>query len=101
MNITIRAVSPFKVSILCIYSYIHVVDTQLVIPGYDYIPILFSHDDNDTLSKGEKLDVPKKKETSGTVSAMAKFRTMDKQAQSADDSGSGTGVHTTHQNAIK
>lgn len=77
-----------------------VTENSIVTAGYDYIPILFSHDDNDTLSAGQKLDVPKKKESSGTVSAMAKFRTMDKQAQSADDSGSGTGVHTTHQNAI-
>ena len=71
--------------------------------GYDYVPILFSHDDNDSLSLGQKLDVPKKKETSGTVSAMAKFRTMDKQAQSVDsvDGGAGKGVNTTHQNAIK
>ena len=69
--------------------------------GYDYVPILFNHDDNDTLSGGQKLDIPKKKESSGTVSAMAKFRTMDKRAQSADDSESGTGVQTTHQNAIK
>ena len=50
---------------------------------------------------GQKLDVPKKKESSGTVSAMAKFRTMDKQAQSADESGAGSGVQTTHRNAIK
>lgn len=69
--------------------------------GYDYVPILFSHDDNDSLSLGQKLDVPKKKEDSGAVSAMAKFRTMDKRAQSADESGSGSGVNTTHQNAIK
>ena len=69
--------------------------------GYDYVPILFSHDDKDSLSLGQKLDVPKKKEDSGAVSAMAKFRTMDKRAQSADESGSGSGVNTTHQNAIK
>ena len=69
--------------------------------GYDYVPILFSHDDNDSLSLGQKLDVAKKKEDSGAVSAMAKFRTLDKKAQSADESGSGTGVNTTHQNAIK
>ena len=68
--------------------------------GYDYVPILFNHDDNDTLSGGQKLDIPKKKESSGTVSAMAKFRTMDKRAQSADDSESGTGVQTTHQNVF-
>ena len=74
---------------------------SFVTPGYDYVPILFGHDDNDALTPGQKLDVAKKKESSGTVSAMAKFRTMDKQAQSSDDSGTGTGVHTTHQNAIK
>lgn len=49
---------------------------------------------------GQKLDVPKKKESTGTVSAMAKFRTLDKQAQSADDSAADAGVKTTHQNAI-
>ena len=49
----------------------------------------------------QKLDVPKKKEGGGNVSAMAKFRTLDKQAQSAEESSSGTGVHTTHQNAIR
>jgi len=65
------------------------------------VPILFSHDDNDNLTMGQKLDAPKKKEASGTVSAMAKFRTLDKQAQSADDSAAGPGVQTTHQNAIK
>ena len=53
------------------------------------------------MSLGQKLDVPKKKEDAGAVSAMAKFRTMDKRAQSADESGSGSGVNTTHQNAIK
>lgn len=62
---------------------------------------MFSHDDKDSLSLGQKLDVPKKKEDAGAVSAMAKFRTMDKRAQSADESGSGSGVNTTHQNAIK
>lgn len=68
--------------------------------GYDYVPVLFSHDDNDSLTMGQKLDVPKKKESTGTVSAMAKFRTLDKQAQSADDSAADAGVKTTHQNAI-
>lgn len=70
--------------------------------GYDYVPVLFSHDDSDSdsLTMGQKLDVPKKKESTGTVSAMAKFRTLDKQAQSADDSAADAGVKTTHQNAI-
>ena len=65
------------------------------------MPILFTHDDNDKLTITQKLDVPQKKEDSGAVSAMAKFRSMDKQAQSVDDSAGGTGVYTTHKNAIK
>lgn len=65
------------------------------------MPILFKHDASDKLSMVQKLDVPKKKEGGGNVSAMAKFRTLDKQAQSAEESSSGTGVHTTHQNAIR
>ena len=44
----------------------------------------------------QKLDVEKKKE-SETMSAMAKFRTLDKQASSGN---SEKGVNTTHQNAI-
>ena len=69
--------------------------------GFDYVPILFKHDGNDNLSMVQKLDVPKKKEGGGNVSAMAKFRTMDKQAQSSDEGSAGTGVHTTHKNAIR
>jgi len=75
-------------------------ENSIITAGYDYVPVLFSHDDSDSLTMGQKLDVPKKKESTGTVSAMAKFRTLDKQAQSADDSAADAGVKTTHQNAI-
>lgn len=77
-----------------------VTENSIVTAGFDYVPILFKHDGSDNLSMVQKLDVPKKKEGGGNVSAMAKFRTMDKQAQSSDEGSAGTGVHTTHKNAI-
>lgn len=65
------------------------------------MPYLFSHDDNDKLTFIEKFDAAKKKEDSGTMSAMAKFRTMDKKGQGADQADGASTVHTVHQNAIK
>jgi actin related protein 2/3 complex subunit 1A/1B len=64
--------------------------------GHDYVPLLFSVDDAGQLTFNQKLDVAKKKE-SETMSAMAKFRTMDKEASTGD---SGKGVNTTHQNSV-
>ena len=61
------------------------------------MPMLFTHDDKGQLTFIKKLDTAEKKET-GAVSAMAKFRTLDKQAQSTDDTST---VNTTHKNAIK
>ena len=60
------------------------------------MPLLFNCDDSGQLTFIQKLDVEKKKETE-TMSAMAKFRTMDKQASTGS---SGKDVNTTHQNAI-
>ena len=65
------------------------------------MPILFSHDDNGQLTFIQKLDVPGKKEESGTMSAMAKFRTLDKRGQGSDEAGGMASVKTTHKNAIK
>jgi hypothetical protein len=70
--------------------------TMFHFTGHDYVPLLFSVDDAGKLTFNQKLDVSKKKE-SETMSAMAKFRTMDKEASTGD---SGKGVNTTHQNAI-
>ena len=64
--------------------------------GHDYVPLLFSCDDSGQLTFNQRLDMVEKKE-SETMSAMAKFRTMDKQASTGD---SGKGSNTTHQNAI-
>jgi len=63
------------------------------------MPYLFCHDDKDMLTFIEKLDAAKKKEDTGTMSAMAKFRTLDKKG--ADETDSGSTIHTVHQNAIK
>lgn len=64
--------------------------------GHDYVPLLFNCDDGGQVTFIQKLDMEKKKE-SETMSAMAKFRTLDKQASSGN---SEKGVNTTHQNAI-
>ena len=60
------------------------------------MPLLFNVDGGGQVTFKQKLDVVKKKE-SETMSAMAKFRTMDKEASTGE---SGKGVNTTHQNAI-
>jgi hypothetical protein len=65
------------------------------------MPYLFNHDDNDKLTFIEKMDAAKKKEDSGTMSAMAKFRTLDKKGQGSDDASGSSSLNTTHQNAIK
>lgn len=73
---------------------------MIILTGHNNMPYLFTHDDNDNLTFIEKMDAAKKKEDTGTMSAMAKFRTMDKKGQGADES-SGSSLNTTHQNAIK
>lgn len=71
-------------------------ENSLVVAGYDYYPVLWSHDDAGKLTYINKLDSAEKKET-GRVSAMAKFKDLDKRAQT----GSGdTSVQSTHQNAV-
>lgn len=65
------------------------------------MPYVFCHDGSDNLTYVEKLDAAKKKEDSGTMSAMAKFRTMDKKGQGANEVDGGSAIHTVHQNAVK
>ncbi|XP_031554175.1 actin-related protein 2/3 complex subunit 1A-like [Actinia tenebrosa] len=76
-----------------------ITEHSIVAAGHNNLPYLFTHDDNDKLTFIEKMDAPKKKEDTGTMSAMAKFRTLDKKGQGADESSSSSS-NTTHQNAI-
>ncbi|XP_028395299.1 actin-related protein 2/3 complex subunit 1A-like [Dendronephthya gigantea] len=73
-----------------------ITNNSVVAGGHDYVPLLFSVDDAGQLTFNQKLDVAKKKE-SEAMSAMAKFRTMDKEASTGD---SNKAVNTTHQNSI-
>ena len=45
--------------------------------------------------------MPVKKEDTGTMSAMAKFRTLDKKGQGSDEADGKDSVKTTHKNAVK
>lgn len=85
--------------LLPLLSLTWITENSIVAAGHDYVPTLFTHDDKNQLTFIQKLDVPKKKEGGGQMSAMAKFRTMDKHAQSSDETDAGA-VTTTHQNAI-
>lgn len=85
-----------KGEFLPLLSCLWISNNSVVAAGHDYVPLLFNCDDGGQVTFIQKLDVEKKKE-SETMSAMAKFRTLDKQASSGN---SEKGVNTTHQNAI-
>lgn len=71
-------------------------ESSIVAAGYDCYPVLWSHDDNDQLTYINKLDQSEKK-ASGQLSAMEKFRGLDKRASAGQ---SDTSLECTHQNAI-
>lgn len=75
---------------------IYVKNQILYIQGHNFLPMVFTVDADSKLSFVAKLDAAVRKEAE-TMSAMAKFRSMDKQALGAASSKS----VTTHQNAIK
>lgn len=77
-------------------SCVWITENSIVTAGHNYMPMLFTHDDNGQLTFIKKLDTAEKKEA-GAVSAMAKFRNLDKQAQSSEETSA---VNTTHKNAI-
>lgn len=64
--------------------------------GHDFIPMVFSVNADNQLSTPTKLDAAVQKEAE-TMSAMAKFRSMDKQAWGSSSSK----AVSTHENAIK
>lgn len=72
-------------------------ESTLVVAGHDFIPMVFTHDGNNKLSFIAKLDQPVK--TGGdeeTMSAMDRFRNMDKRNTGAKEAK----FETTHTNAI-
>lgn len=64
--------------------------------GHDFLPMVYSVNDSGKLGFVAKLDAAVHREAE-TMSAMAKFRSMDKHALGAAASKS----VTTHENAIK
>ncbi|XP_022080473.1 actin-related protein 2/3 complex subunit 1A-like [Acanthaster planci] len=68
---------------------------SLVVAGHDCELILFNIDDSEKVTFVSKLGVEKKKE-SGNLSAMAKFRQLDKKATTEQD----TARSSVHQNSI-
>lgn len=66
--------------------------------GHDFIPFTFSHDNNNKLTFMAKLDQPVKKgDDEETMSAMQRFRSLDKRATGTKEAKS----LTTHTNMIK
>lgn len=69
----------------------------IVAGGHDFIPMVFSHDGNNKLSFLAKLDqAVKKDDDEETMSAMERFRSLDKRASGSKEAKS----LTTHTNAI-
>ncbi|PVD38299.1 hypothetical protein C0Q70_00911 [Pomacea canaliculata] len=74
-----------------------VTENSLVAAGYDCNPMLFTYNASQgKLSLVSKLDIPQEKEA-GTISAMNRFRSLDKKASSGDTA---TELKTQHQNTI-
>uniref|UniRef100_A0A670KDF0 Actin related protein 2/3 complex subunit 1A n=1 Tax=Podarcis muralis TaxID=64176 RepID=A0A670KDF0_PODMU len=64
--------------------------------GHDCCPMLFNCDDRGTLTFVSKLDIPKQS-IQRNISAMERFRNMDKRATTEDRN---TTLETLHQNSI-
>lgn len=66
------------------------------VQGHDCCPMLFRCDDGGTLTFVSKLDLPKQS-IQRNISAMERFRNMDKRATTEDRN---TALDTLHQNSI-
>lgn len=74
-----------------------VTENSIVAAGYDCNPMLFTYNAaQGTLKLISKLDIPQEK-TEGTVSAMNRFKNLDKKASAGDTSEE---LRTQHQNTI-
>lgn len=68
----------------------------LLLQGHDCCPMLFSFDDGGALTFISKLDIPKQS-IQRNISAMERFRNMDKRATTEDRNST---LETLHQNSI-
>uniref|UniRef100_A0A8C6L4Z9 Actin-related protein 2/3 complex subunit n=1 Tax=Nothobranchius furzeri TaxID=105023 RepID=A0A8C6L4Z9_NOTFU len=88
--------SQLKTEFLPLLSVIFVSENSLVAAGHDCCPMLFRCDDGGTLTFVSKLDLPKQS-IQRNMSAMERFRNMDKRATTEDRN---TTLDTLHQNSI-
>uniref|UniRef100_A0A672Z5H0 Actin-related protein 2/3 complex subunit n=1 Tax=Sphaeramia orbicularis TaxID=375764 RepID=A0A672Z5H0_9TELE len=88
--------SQLKTEFLPLLSVIFVSENSLVAAGHDCCPMLFRCDDGGTLTFVSKLDLPKQS-IQRNISAMERFRNMDKRATTEDRN---TALDTLHQNSI-
>jgi len=91
-----KDVATLKGEFLPFLSCIWITENTLVAAGHDFLPMIYVNNGDGSLSFVAKLDAAIQKEAE-TMSAMAKFRSMDKHALGASSSKS----VTTHLNTIK
>ncbi|XP_049575985.1 actin-related protein 2/3 complex subunit 1A isoform X2 [Syngnathus scovelli] len=85
-----------KTEFLPLLSVCFVSENSLVAAGHDCCPVLFRCDDGVALTLVSKLDLPKQS-IQRNISAMERFRNMDKRATAEDRN---TALDTLHQNSI-
>ncbi|XP_030315425.1 actin-related protein 2/3 complex subunit 1A isoform X2 [Calypte anna] len=89
-------VSQLKTEFLPLLSVSFVSENSVVAAGHDCCPMLFNCDDRGLLTFVSKLDIPKQN-IQRNISAMERFRNMDKRATTEDRN---TTLETLHQNSI-
>lgn len=95
-NSVVAAVSPPPKCLLpCLDTYCSPAD-GCCFQGHDCCPMLFNYDDRGSLTFVSKLDIPKQS-IQRNLSAMERFRNMDKRATTEDRN---TALDTLHQNSI-
>eukprot|EP00063_Salmo_salar_P010579 XP_013985414.1 PREDICTED: actin-related protein 2/3 complex subunit 1A-like [Salmo salar] len=88
--------SQLKTEFLPLLSVLFISENSVVAAGHDCCPMLFRCDDGGSLTFVSKLDLPKASITRN-ISAMERFRNMDKRATTEDRN---TALETLHQNSI-
>ncbi|XP_012494346.1 PREDICTED: actin-related protein 2/3 complex subunit 1A [Propithecus coquereli] len=95
-NVLVFRVSTLKTEFLPLLSVSFVSENSVVAAGHDCCPMLFNYDDRGCLTFVSKLDIPKQS-IQRNMSAMERFRNMDKRATTEDRN---TALETLHQNSI-
>ena len=95
-GVLVLRVSTLKTEFLPLLSVSFVSENSVVAAGHDCCPMLFNYDDRGCLTFVSKLDIPKQS-IQRNMSAMERFRHMDKRATTEDRN---TALETLHQNSI-